>query len=235
MPVQKRLLINNQPVPLAAEHVQLALSQVGAGVFDVLADLGEPRNALVELYAGYPEHEEYRVMMGAVTNCERVDQGRTRVTARELSAVLDLPGFFHLRHPTPRDVIHKIERTTRLHFLLPKGASYLQDRRIDFVFNGPCSQALELLAKRWELSGMVWCQLPDATIYWGHWSTGPYTGDVVPLEDRLVQSFDKQRQTITLPYIPALRPGMVMQGQFRFRIDSLAFNGEQVQVSWTRV
>ena len=46
---------------------------------------------------------------------------------------------------------------------------------------------------------------------------------------------DDKSRTLMLPYIPALRPGMMVESDFRFRIDGLVFTGEKLKVNWTKV
>jgi hypothetical protein len=129
-------------------------------------------------------------------------------------------------------VIAKIESTTGLRFLLPAGADYLDHRRVRFQHYGTCRGALEVAARKWEVDDAVWFQLPDGRMYWGHWALGPYTKAPLPISSDLISERNAERRTLVLPYIPALRPGMVVQSDFRFRIDALVFSGDTTRVEW---
>lgn len=239
MRLNKRLLVSGRPVSLATDLVNLALSTVGSGTFEVLEELRPARKPLVEFYAGVAGKEEYLVLTGALMELKPLTVGRVRVTVRELCTVLDTPIILNLFNATPRQVIARIERHTGLRFLLPAGADYLDERRANFVHYGSATEAMNLLATRWELAEAVWFQLPDGQMYWGHWGASPYTRSSVPIEGSLISSLDATKHELWLPYIPALRPGMAVEvrnpgaGQPpRFRIDALGFTGERVKVTW---
>ena len=235
MRLTKRLLINGRPIALASDYVRLELSEVGTGIFEVLEDRPRLERALVELYVGVGEAQEYLVLTGAVKETRRLAPGRVRIDASELCMVLDLRLILNLMGCTPRHVIAKIEETTGLRFLLPAGAAYLDERRVRFRSYGSCRQALAALAKTWELDDAVWFQLPDGRMYWGHWAAGPYTKAPLPIGSELITERSNERRRLVLPYIPALRPGMVVQSDFRFRIEKLVFSGETARVDWREV
>ncbi len=235
MRLTKRLLINGRPIALASDYVRLELSEVGTGIFEVLEERQRLERALLELYVGVGDAQEYLVLTGAVNGTRRLAPGRVRIDANELCTVLDLKLVLNLMHCTPRMVIAKIEETTGLRFLLPAGAAYLDERHVRFRSYGNCRLALATLAKAWELDDAVWFQLPDGRMYWGHWAAGPYTKAPLPIGSELISERDNERRTLVLPYIPALRPGMVVQSDFRFRIEKLVFSGETTRVEWREV
>lgn len=235
MRLTKRLLVNGRPVPLLSDYVRLALSDVGAGVFEVPELPRGQERSLVEFYVGVAESGEYLVLTGAISGTRPLAPGRLRVDVTELSTVLNMTVFLNLMHPTPRDVVAKIESATGLRFLLPAGADYLDERRVRFRHYGPARDALLATAATWEIDDAVWFQLPDGRMYWGHWALGPYTKAPLPISSDLIGERDDQRHTLVLPYIPALRPGMVVQSDFRFRIDALVLSGDTARIEWRRV
>jgi hypothetical protein len=233
--LNKRLIVNGRPVTVASDYVRLRLSHVGEGIFEVPEELEGLGRALVEFYVGVGGGEEYLMLTGALTETRRLAPGRVRLAARELSAVLEMPLVINLMHPTARQVLARIEHGTGLRFLLPARADYLDERRVDFRSYKRGVDALNLLGKKWELAEAVWFQLPDGRMYWGHWAQGPYTKGAVPIEPHLISARDDKNRTLVLPYIPALRPGMVVEAGFRFRIDGLTFSGDTVNVEWKEV
>ncbi len=232
--VNHRLQIAGQAIPLEAVTVQLRLNEVGSGQFTVPAAPAVKKGTFAEFFISVAGGAHYLVFTGAVTNVTAAE-GRQQVVARELCAVLEFPCFFFLRRATVRDVIAKIEEESRLHFLLPAGADYLSDRRPAFESKGSCRAALAQLPKAWDVPDAVWYQLPDGTLYWGRWQTGPFTKGAVPIEAKLMLEHQPDQGLLRLPCIPALRPGMVVQSDFRFRIDGVIFQGDTVQVKYSRL
>jgi hypothetical protein len=228
----KRLLINGQQIPLASDYVRLHLNDVGAGIFEVLEAPRSVRRALAELYVAVGDAEEYLILTGAVTETRQLAPGRLRLDVSELAMVLDSTIVINLMHGTARQVVAKIEGATGLRFLLPAGADYLDQRRVVFKYYGRCRDALEAAAGKWEVDEAVWFQLPDGRMYWGHWALGPYSKAPLPISSDLISQRDMERHTLVLPYIPALRPGMVVQSDFRFRIEGLVFSGDTARVEW---
>ena len=208
---------------------------MGEGFFEVLEQPRAEGQALVEFYAGVNGKEEFLVFTGAMRGVKQMGEGRFRVTARELCMVLELHIVINMGRCTAREVIAKIERETGLKFLLPKGAYYLNEARLQFSHYGSAAGAIKAVSKKWDLTEMVWFQLPDGRMYWGHWTQGPYTRAPLPIESKLMSEMNDKSRTLMLPYIPALRPGMMVESDFRFRIDGLVFTGEKLKVNWTKV
>ena len=234
MRLNKRLLVDGKQVPLVSDYVRLRLNEVGDGIFEV-QDLPGRKGNLVGLYVSVGDSQEYLMMTGALVETRLLAKGRLRIAARELSTVLEMPIMINLPQCTAREVVAEIEEVTGLRFLLPAGADYLDERRVGFKHFGQCLGALNSLAKRWDLVEAVWFQLPDGRMYWGHWASSPYTKAPLPIEAGMISQMDEKNKTLVLPYIPALRPGMVVKSEFRFRIDGLTFAGDTVKVDWKRV
>ncbi len=234
MKLTKKLILNGKPLEIFSDFINLRLNTVGEAIFEVREEPADTHKALVEFYAGVGGGMEYLMFTGAVTEVRQMSPGRVRMVARELSAVLELPVIINRQHSTAREVLAKIEQETGLRFLLPAGAGYLDERRVRYQHYGPGIGALDLLAKLWEVEGVVWFQLPDGRMYWGNWIHGPYTKAELPIEPKLALARDDKAHTLTLPYIPALRPGMMVRMDFRFRIEAVKFSGEAVYLEWRR-
>lgn len=236
MKLRKRLLVNGMPMTLGLDRVELGLNRTGEGTFEVLDPLpASSRTPLAEFYLGVGDQADYLVMTGAVTANEILGKDRHRITVRELSTVLDMSLQIDMSQVTARMVLARIEKLTGLRFMLPVKAQYLDERRHRFRSFGSGVGALKLLAEQWELSNVVWFQLPDGRMYWGHWSQGPFTKSEVPIEAKLVIRKDDEKRILELPCIPALRPGMLVRTDFRFRIDAVKFTEERVRINFTPV
>jgi hypothetical protein len=234
MNLSKRLVLNGAEVNPSVARVHLGLNEVGYAEFQVPVPPGAAKGMLAEYFLGIGGGTNYMVLVGPVVAVIPARDSLT-VRVRELSAVLDFPHMFYLRNQTAREVIAAIERKTGLRFILPVGASYLDERRHLFQSQGTCRDALDRMAGAWDIPSAVWTQLPDGMMYWGHWQAGPFTKTTVPIDPRLVVEHDRERKKIRLPAIPALRPGMVVTCEFRFRIDRMEFDGDNVLLFYTQV
>ncbi|HEX7928212.1 MAG TPA: hypothetical protein VF678_11515, partial [bacterium] len=177
--VNHRLQISGKPVPVEGVSVSLMLNDVGVGTFVVPGDAPVKKGGFAEFFISVAGGAHYLVFTGAVTEVQ-LAQNRQQVKARELCAVLEYPTFFFLRRTTLREVIAKIEEESKLHFILPRGAGYLNDRKPAFESGGSCKNALAQLPKAFDVPDAVWYQMPDGTIYWGQWQSGPFTKAAVP-------------------------------------------------------
>jgi hypothetical protein len=232
--VNNRLQIDGKIVPVEQVSVNLMLNDIGFAVFSVPVTVPVRKGTFAEFFISVAGGAHYLVFTGAVTEVKVVGV-QQQVRVRELCAVLEFPVFFFLRRVTVRDVIKKIEQECRLRFLLPAGASYLDEPRPNFESNGSCKLALDKLAQKFDVPDAVWYQMPDGTIYWGRWQNGPFTKAAVPIEPKLFLENDSNTGLARLPCIPALRPGMVVQSNFRFRIDLVTFMGDTCMLKYTRL
>jgi len=233
--MRKRFLVEGTPHRLVSEVVRLYLNQPGEGTFEVMADPQWHGKPLVELYVSFGTPQEYLVMTGFAQSVTPLQPGLCRIECLELSAVMQLPLIINKYHSTPREIIGLIEAKTSLRFMLPTGATYLDEKRVHFQSHGTCRDALDAIATKWELPNVVWYQLPDGRMYWGHWSRGPFTANPLPIDPKLVQAHDEKKRALVLPYIPALRPGMLVESDFLYRIDSLEFKEDTVTVYYMKM
>jgi hypothetical protein len=232
--INHRLQIDGRAVPVDAVTVSLMLNEVGFALFTIPAPAAVKKGGFAEFFISVAGGAHYLVFTGAVTEVQ-LGENRQQLKVRELSAVLEFPCFFFLRQTTLREVIARIEQESKLHFILPSGADYLNDRKPAFESKGSCKNALAQLPKAFDVPDAVWYQMPDGTIYWGAWQTGPFTKAAVPIEGKLILENDTKQNLLRLPCIPALRPGMWVQSDFRFRIDAVTFQGDTVLVEYTRL
>ena len=235
MQINKRLIIDGQSVPVENDMVRLRLNQVGEASFDIPMEANWRHRPLVEMYAALNTREEYLMFTGAVVKVERIKPGMSRLHCKELSIALQLAIAINKVRVRARDVIALVEQKTGLHFLLPAKAPYLDEIRVNFQFSGSCLDALETVRARWGLKDTVWYQLPDGRMYFGHWTQGPFNAAPVPIEPRLITAQDPSKSALVLPYIPALRPGMLVESNINFRLDSLVFTRDQLQVLYKKV
>lgn len=235
--LEKRLEVAGEAMPLVGEEVTLALGAVGRGVFRVRSKESVTRSGAVRFLAGYRGRGVvYPLLTGLVAEDAPTRPGERWVAVREPAALLEMAAGFALRHPTPREVLGAIEARAGVRFLVPGGASYLGERLPHFAAEGTCREALDALGPAWGLAHPVWTGLPDGRIWWGEWADGPWASAPLELDPRLVVVRDPDAHTLTLAYLPRLRPGVVLEVDgLRFLVQRAVFREDRVNVQWGEV
>ena len=232
--IGNRLQIEGKVVPVEQVSVNLMLNDIGYALFSVPLGVPVKKGSFAEFFISVAGGAHYLVFTGAVTEV-LPQSNHQQIKARELCAVLEFPVFFFLRRVTVRDIIQKIEQESHLRFLLPAGASYLDEPRPNFESKGSCKMALDQLPQKYDVQDAVWYQMPDGQVYWGRWQAGPFTKAAVPIDSKLFLENDASNHIARLPCIPALRPGMVVESHIRFRIDLVTFMGDTAMLKYTPV
>lgn len=218
---------------IVADEVALELNAVGRAVFRVEGTAGDVLQSALRLASGYRGGGAvYPLFAGMVTEALPAGENETRIVAREPAMLLELPAGFALRHVTPAQVLAKIEELTGLRFLLPDSGAYLAERAPYFSAEGSCRQALDAMGAAWEVPRAVWASLPDGAIYWGDWEASPFNQDVVVMDPHLVVELDPEARALVLPWMPRLRPGVVIEADHTFMVQRAVFSGSTVRVEW---
>jgi hypothetical protein len=249
MQISRKVVVGGLPLAAQVLTAHLGLSTVGTatalfgpealtpGPADPRAVeriLGAAKGQLAECFVSVAGQPDYLVAMGPVSGMQRAGNG-FQVTVRELCTILEMQTALYLRNCSAREIVATIEKRSKLHFLVPAKSPYLDEIRPVFQFTGTCRAALAKIVQTWELTETVWYQLPNGSVFFGPWRLGPFTNSDLPVDPRLVLEKDMEQHTLRLPLIPALRPGMVVDCGFRFRIDELDFETETVLIKWKRL
>ncbi|MFI5400014.1 MAG: hypothetical protein ACHQZQ_03055 [SAR324 cluster bacterium] len=249
MQIARKFVMGGRPLVPRTLQARLALSAVGTATLQIGPEaltpgpadaraiegmLGSAKGQLAECFVSVAGQQDYLVLMGPVVQV-RAAGGVFDLTVRELCTVLDIPTSIYSRQCSAREIVASVEKKSGLHFLVPARAPFLDEIKPVFQFAGTCRAALEKVIQAWDLPEVVWYQLPDGTMFFGPWRTGPFTKSDVPVDERLVLEKNVEQRTLRLPMIPALRPGMIVNCGFRFRIDELQFEHDTVSIRWSRL
>jgi len=235
--LEKQLTVAGAGAAIVADEIALELNAVGRAVFRVEGEAEGALKSALLMYSGYRgEGVVYPLFAGMVTEALPSGENETRIVAREPGMLLELPAELALRHVTPAQVLAKIEDLTGLRFLLPEQGAYLAERTPYFSAEGTCRQALDAMAAAWEVPRAVWASLPDGAIYWGDWADSPFNQqDVVVMDPHLVIERDPEARALVLPWMPRLRPGVVIEADHTFMVQRAVFSGSTVRVEWGEV
>ncbi|HHT0239282.1 TPA: P2 family phage major capsid protein [Raoultella ornithinolytica] len=98
-----------------------------------------------------------------------------------------------------------------------------------FTHSGSGYQLLANLGRAFSISDYTWFQLPDGTIYAGSYAHSRFADAPVEIPIEFIQSA-AAGNSITLPVIPAIRPGVVVNGQ---RITQVRIQDDEMTLTWT--
>jgi len=249
MEIGRKLVLGGRTLVPRTFEARLGLSTVGTATLQLgpealasgpadarsLQDLlGSAKGRLAECFVSVAGQQDYLILMGPVVQV-RAAGGVFELAVRELCTVLDIPTSIYSRQCSAREIVAAVEKKSGLHFLVPARAPFLDEIKPVFQFVGTCRAVLEKVIQAWDLPDVVWYQLPDGIVFFGPWRIGPFTKSEVPVDERLVLEKNLETRTLRLPMIPALRPGMIVNCGFRFRIDELQFAHDTVSIRWTRL
>ncbi|HDX8804579.1 TPA: hypothetical protein RQN92_000898 [Klebsiella oxytoca] len=221
------LRIGSEIVPVVSQHLVLELGGCGRGFITALTP-ADMTGQLVRLDMGYNE-TVYRWFTGFVERSSPAENGARRLFVRELAGIFDGHWPVSLQHPTLRDVVTGIAQRTDMVFSLPDNADYIDTPIPHFTHSGSGYQLLANLGRAFSISDYTWFQLPDGTIYAGSYAHSRFADAPVEIPTEFIQSA-AAGNSITLPVIPAIRPGVVVNGQ---RITQVRIQDDEMTLTWT--
>ncbi|PAU64852.1 hypothetical protein BZL41_08680 [Pseudomonas sp. PIC25] len=227
MKLHKVLTIAGQVYPLVKEEVRLDLRSPGRASFTIQA--GAPVRGLVTFDIGYNQHALQRHFIGHVERCTAANSQQQVLFCRELTSVLALPLPMNLRHVDLRQVLAEISARTGLRFRVPDRA-YARIKAPYFYSLAAGFQAMDSLARVYDIADFTWQQQGDGEVFVGSWADS-YWGERAPLQlpVELFESY-QGNQSATVAALPGLRPGATInQGE---RVTSVTLAGTRMAIRW---
>lgn len=227
MKLHKVLTIAGQVYPLVKEEVRLDLRSPGRASFTIQA--GAPVRGLVTFDIGYNQRALQRHFIGHVERCTAANSQQQVLFCRELTSVLALPLPMNLRHVDLRQVLAEISARTGLRFRVPDRA-YARIKAPYFYSLAAGFQAMDSLARVYDIADFTWQQQGDGEVFVGSWADS-YWGERAPLQlpVELFESY-QGNQSATVAALPGLRPGATInQGE---RVTSVTLAGTQMAIRW---
>ncbi|CNI55174.1 phage-like protein [Yersinia rohdei] len=214
---------------VAANNLNLSLSLSGCGLGFITALTEQDCiGKLVRLDLGN-NASIYRWLTGFVERSAPAENGAQRLFVRELVGVFERSWPCSLQHPTLRDVTDTLGQSTAMRFVLPDNASYTDTPIPHFQHNGDGYQLLANLGRAFNIPDYVWYQLPDGTVYIGGYDDSRFAQTPVDIPREFAQG-GGGGNSITLPLIPAIRPGVIVNGR---RITKVDVTDENMTLTWT--
>lgn len=226
MKLEARITIAGKSHKLVSDDIALRLSEIGTATFEVQADT-EPKG-VVTLDNGYTVGVMHRVFSGYVRQATAKSCKHWTLECREIADVLQIPCHLSLRHCLLPDVLRELSGYTELDISTEFGAAYASKKVSRMASTGDGFYAMRTLPRVFGIADFVWWQTPKGGIWCGDWSDSQYAKNGnIEINSKL---FTRQSpNSVTLAAMPALRPGMTVNGQ---RITYVRHAGSKTVLRW---
>ena len=228
MKLHKELAINGVPYVLVKNEVRLDAKSPGRATFTIQASA--PVKGLVTLDIGYNGNTLQRHFIGYVERSTTASSTQQVLFCRELAAILAKPLPLNLRHVDLRAVLVEISQHTGLRFRVPD-RPYAGVKAPFFYSLAAGYQAMDSLARVFNIPDFIWQQQGDGEVFVGSWADS-FFGVRSPLQ-LPVELFDDYQgnQSAMIAALPGLRPGATINNGER--ITSVALIDNQMAIRWT--
>jgi hypothetical protein len=225
MKINKRLIIAGNEVLLVKEDINLALNWAGKASFIIGSD--EELKGLVKYQIGIGSFDTlHSAFIGVVDSCIQLAKGKWQVIARELTGALDEKNPINLRHCTLNDVLKAISSITGLKFVTPD-KPYSTKKIPYFYHTGTATQQMQAIGAAFSIPNFTWYLQSNQTCFVGAYEES--FGYDKSLEVAAHQATKVDGKTMKLPLLPALRPGIKINGN---KITELKIEGSFMVAKW---
>lgn len=225
MKILKRLEVNGETINLVSEEIHLSLNWIGKARFMISANTNLSGKVVFKL--GYAHLETFHsVFVGVVDSCIEVATGKWQIIAREFLGALDGHYPMALRHVTLNDVLSELSALSGIKFVTPS-KDYTTKKIACFCHTGTATEQLQVIGMAFSIPDYIWHQQGDGSCYVGSYADSFWQDKALDVPVHHAKSVDGN--TITLPTIPALRPGATINTK---RITQLAISGSQMVAKW---
>ncbi|QTT81078.1 hypothetical protein HUT29_07190 [Pseudomonas chlororaphis] len=228
MKLHKVLAVAGKRYALVKDEVRLDLKNPGRATFTIQASA--PVKGLVTLDIGYNESTLQRHFIGYVERCTAANSVQQVLFCREVAAILGNSLPLNLRHVDLRAVLSEISEQTGLRFRVPE-RPYASVKAPFFYSLAAGYQAMDSLARVFNIPDFIWQQQGDGEVFVGSWADS-FFGTRPPLQ-LPVELFDgyQGNQSAMVAALPGLRPGATInQGE---RITNVTLVHSQMAIKWT--
>ncbi|TKK40200.1 hypothetical protein PflCFBP13517_16990 [Pseudomonas fluorescens] len=228
MKLHKVLAIGGVPYVLVKNEVRLDAKSPGRATFTIQSTASV--KGLVTLDIGYNDSTLQRHFIGYVERSTTANSTQQVLFCRELAAILANPLPLNLRHVDLRAVLVEISQHTGLRFRVPE-KPYAGVKAPFFYSLAAGYQAMDSLARVFNIPDFIWQQQGDGEVFVGSWADS-FFGVRPPLQ-LPAELFDDYQgnQSAMIAALPGLRPGATIN--YGERITSVALVDNQMAIRWT--
>ncbi|EPL8561587.1 hypothetical protein OKB67_003089 [Klebsiella oxytoca] len=224
-PIQ-RVYLSTQQVHCPDIDLVLELNSCGRGFITAQTDQ-DYTGKLVRVDVGYTDLL-LRWFTGYVERSQPAENGFQRLFVRELAGVFDKQWPCSMQHPTLKQIGGWLAEQSGITVQVPDVA-YATTPIPHFTHSGTGFQLLKALGQAFNVADYIWHPLPDGGLYLGGAEGAMFAGREVDIPAEFAKS-TAGGNSMTLPVVQSLRPGVEMNGQ---RITRVHLHNADMTVTWT--
>lgn len=227
MKLNKKLSINGVKAALESEKITLRYMAAGTAIFQVrTGDKDEPPGGEVEFSLGWNfQNTLIKYFCGDITLATEAGKGLFRLLCRERAARLDEPHPLALRHPTLKEVIKAYAARTGIDFIVPE-RPYSTRRIPAFYALGSGFHGINSLGDAFGVPDYFWQTQGDGKVFAGSFADSNWTGKMPAMPESFFSGATANGKR-TVSAIPALRPGVILNGE---RVKEILFSGHEMVI-----
>lgn len=151
-----------------------------------------------------------RVFTGYIERVTPEKPGYSAIFCREMAAILYRPFNVVIRQPTLMQLLSNLTEQTGLQFVVPEKA-YSKQVIPCFYSIGNGYRVLDEIGQAFNITDYMWQQQGNGQVYVGSWQDSYWADKPVTIPNELMTNH-RANKTVTLPCIPQLKPGAIVNG-----------------------
>ncbi|MEF1204327.1 hypothetical protein [Photobacterium damselae] len=223
MKLNERLYLGNTLSHVVSASCYLTYKSPGSAI---IVTNSEPKVGQIIAYeCGYNNDLE-RWFTGYVESYKEVASNEFSIFARELTALLRKPLQLYHQHISLQQLLQTITTKTGLQFVVPD-KDYAKNIAPYIVNNGNGYALFDNLGHVFGIQKYVWQQQGNGKIFVGSWLDSIWANVNIPVPANMLTDVSIDSATINM--IPALRPGVVINGQ---RVRNIELKNDKMTLTW---
>ncbi|PSU24478.1 hypothetical protein CTM97_00600 [Photobacterium phosphoreum] len=223
MKLNERLYIGSQQGAVISAHCYLTYKSPGTA--QIVTDIEPKVGQIIAYECGY-NNALQRWFTGYIESYKEVNNNEFTLFARELTGLLRHPLPLYYQHITLTGLLEQITDRTGIEFVVPD--KDYATAVAPYIIN--CQQGYALMDNLGSIFGInkyIWQQQGNGKVFVGSWSDSIWANANIPIPANMLTNIGIEGATIAM--IPALRPGVIINGQ---RIRNIELQKDKMTITW---
>ncbi|MCD9474077.1 hypothetical protein [Photobacterium phosphoreum] len=223
MKLNERLYLGNQQGVVISAHCYLTYKSPGTA--QIVTDIEPKVGQIIAYECGY-NNALQRWFTGYIESYKEVNNNEFTLFARELTGLLRHPLPLYYQHITLTGLLEQITDRTGIEFVVPD--KDYATAVAPYIIN--CQQGYALMDNLGSIFGInkyIWQQQGNGKVFVGSWSDSIWANANIPIPANMLTNIGIEGATIAM--IPALRPGVIINGQ---RIRNIELQKDKMTITW---